>query len=264
MGFGSDNHSSRGVLPAIKRCVFFALVLCVAGCGLRTMTHPDNYRVQHGDTLYSIATQYGLNWREVARWNHIGPPYTIAVGQVLSLERYPTIPYPETSSQTSKNAAAKQSAPSQTPRKHRPVRKKTAKRAPPRKPRPKIINDGGKHWHWPATGKVLRTYDEAQPRQGIDIGGKLGSPVVAAQAGRVVYSGSGLKGYGKLIIIKHDERFLTAYSFNRRLLVDQGEHVKAGQKIAEMGKGPHNEDMLHFELRQDGDPVDPLRVLPSR
>lgn len=261
MGFGRINLGRSGGLPTVALAVICLLLAGTAGCTLKTVAHPDNYRVQRGDTLYSIATRYDLNWRDVARWNHIRAPYTISTGQILSLERYPTIPYPQRGVAPVNNPVAK--------KKPRAARTQQPAKTAPRKPAlvrktPAVIRDSSKHWRWPAQGKVLRTYEQSAPRQGIDIGGKLGSPVDAAEAGRVVYSGSGLKGYGKLIIIKHDDRFLTAYSFNRRLLVTQGDQVKAGQKIAEMGKGPHNENMLHFELRQDGQPVDPLLLLPSR
>lgn len=260
MGFGRNNSGRGGGIPAVTFIVICVLVVCTAGCTLSGVTRPDNYRVKRGDTLYSIATRYDLNWREVARWNQIRAPYALKPGQVLSLERYPTIPYPGQSGSASKSTAKKKPV---AAHKRQPTSTASRKPAVTHKPVP-IIRDSSKHWQWPAQGKLVRTYQQSAPRQGVDIGGKLGSPVVAAEAGRVVYSGSGLKGYGKLIIIKHDDRFLTAYSFNRRLLVTQGDEVKAGQKIAEMGKGPHNEVMLHFELRQDGEPVDPLRLLPPR
>lgn len=119
-------------------------------------------------------------------------------------------------------------------------------------------------WQWPASGSLLRAYDPSARRRGIEIGGEVGSPVYAASSGTVVYNGIGLKGYGKLIIVKHDEHYLSAYGFNRKSLVEQGQTVAAGAHIANMGLGPGNKPMLHFEIRHNGDPIDPQTVLPKR
>lgn len=119
-------------------------------------------------------------------------------------------------------------------------------------------------WQWPATGSLLRQYDPSSSRQGVEIGGKVGAPVYAASSGTVVYNGSGLQGYGKLIIIKHDAHYLSAYGFNKRSLVKQGQTVAAGAHIAAMGLGPGNKPMLHFEVRHDGEPMDPEKVLPEQ
>lgn len=263
MGFGRINLTGwHGVHPVVKQAWLWAVLACVffAGCTLSAITRPDEYTVRRGDTLYSVAQRYDLSWREVARWNNISPPYTLSPGQVLSLDRYPPVSYsPPSATQSSPKVAPKPAPSSQSVKARKPAQVKSA---PP--PAPKIIQDKSKQWRWPNDGPVLRSYEQTQPRHGIDIGGKLGDGIVAAEAGRVVYSGAGLKGYGKLLIIKHDERFLTAYGFNRKVFVAQGDSVKAGQKIAEMGVGPRNENMLHFELRQDGQPVDPQRLLPRR
>ncbi|WP_423820767.1 peptidoglycan DD-metalloendopeptidase family protein [Salinisphaera sp. SPP-AMP-43] len=119
-------------------------------------------------------------------------------------------------------------------------------------------------WQWPASGSLLRAYDPSARRRGIELGGNVGSPIYAASSGTVVYNGIGLKGYGKLIIVKHDEHYLSAYGFNRKSLVEQGQTVAAGAHIANMGLGPGNKPMLHFEIRHDGDPIDPQTVLPKR
>ncbi len=239
--------------------IFLGVLL--AGCSLSAITRHDQYTVRRGDTLYSVAKSYDLNWREVARWNNIQSPYTISPGQVLSLDRYPAIAYSDrgNSKPSAKSAKAPPPARSAAPK----PRKAAVDKPAPTRP-PPIVEDKSKNWRWPTSGAILRTYEQTQPRHGIDIGGSLGADIVAAESGRVVYSGAGLKGYGKLVIIKHDERFLTAYGFNRKVLVAQGDSVNAGQKIAEMGVGPRNENMLHFELRQDGQPVDPQRLLPRR
>lgn len=119
-------------------------------------------------------------------------------------------------------------------------------------------------WQWPASGSLLRSYDSSARRRGIEIGGKVGSPIYAASSGTVVYNGSGLKGYGKLIIIKHDEHYLSAYGFIERSRVKKGQTVSAGSQIADMGRGPGNKPMLRFEIRHDGDPMDPQKALPDR
>lgn len=119
-------------------------------------------------------------------------------------------------------------------------------------------------WQWPATGSLLRQYEPDSSRQGVEIGGKVGAPVYAASSGTVVYNGSGLQGYGQLIIIKHDDHYLSAYGFNKRSLVKQGQTVAAGAHIAAMGLGPGNKPMLHFEVRHDGEPMDPEKVLPKQ
>jgi lipoprotein NlpD len=127
------------------------------------------------------------------------------------------------------------------------------------------LSSGGVTWRWPSEGKVIAAYVSGEPtRQGIDIGGKAGDPVRAAADGEVVYSGNGLIGYGELIIVKHNANFLSAYGHNRSRLVKEGEKVKAGQAIAEMGASAGSRDELHFEIRKNGKPVNPLEYLPAR
>lgn len=225
----------------------------LAGCSLRQTFRPELHTVARGETLYSIAWDYGIKWQNLARWNGIEPPYTIYPGQELTLDPYgpvraeaPSSSRDEASSSTSRreqSAAKPTPAPAPTP--------------PASRPRP----DG---WRWPAGGAVLRAYTGGESLSGIDIGGKAGDTVHAAQAGRVVYSGTGLKGYGNLVIIKHDEHFLSAYGYNRKLLVEQGRQVRVGEAIAEMGVGPNQQPALHFEVRRDGAPINPREVLPPR
>lgn len=235
------------------------MVLVLAGCARSTYApvadrsfrygtaSGDYYTVQKGDTVYSIAWHHGLDEKALARWNGISPPYLIHPGDRLRL----TPP-----SRHSRHAAS----------------------APPRHPAPTTSHppgaqnahaagdDGGPYrWQWPAKGKLVRTFSKSfQGKQGIDIAGKPGEPVRAAAGGRVVYSGNGLVGYGNLLIIKHDRHYLTAYAYNRKLLVKEGDRVRAGQEIAQMGKGTDDGAELHFELRRDGKPVDPLKFLPPR
>ena len=119
-------------------------------------------------------------------------------------------------------------------------------------------------WQWPATGPIYRGFSPEQGSKGLDIGGEVGQPVLAVAAGKVVYSGSALKGYGELVIVKHDETYLSAYGYNRRRLVTEGDVVQPGQTIAELGVGPEQKAELHFEIRENGKPVDPMRFLPAR
>lgn len=203
-----------------------------------------SYVVQRGDTLYSIAWRNGLDYQTVAAWNRIAPPYTIYPGQRIQL-------YPPGAA-----AARKQSAPgmqSAAPG----VRPAPAETVPYSDPMPS--------WQWPATGPVLRRFDaDSTGKKGISIGGTHGTPVRAAAGGTVVYAGSGLVGYGRLIIVKHNDTYLSAYGHNKELRVNEGDAVRAGQVIAEMGSSGTNRIQLHFEIRRQGKPVDPLRYLPRR
>jgi lipoprotein NlpD len=202
--------------------------------------------VRRGQTLYRIATDNGINARDLAAWNGIAPPYTIYPGQRLRLYPGGSAPRPASS-----GGATVSRPPASTPR---PAPVPTA--APPSSPF---------SWRWPVDGVLLTRYAAGEPtQQGIDIGGSAGSPVRAAADGVVVYSGSGLVGYGELVIIKHNEQWLSAYGHNRARLVNEGQVVKAGQQIAELGHSGAARDMLHFEIRYNGKPVDPLAYLPKR
>lgn len=194
------------------------------------------YRVKSGDTLYSIAFESGVDYRELAAWNGIGPPYLIRPGQKLRLT-------PAFSAKTRPTAA--------------PTR--------PMTPAPAAIPDATPiRWAWPADGPVVREPSGSTTSRGLEIAGREGAPVRAAAAGKVVYAGSGLRGYGELIIVKHDETFLSAYAHNKRLLVQEGHQVKGGQVIAEMGRSDTTQVKLHFEIRRSGVPVDPTAFLPPR
>ncbi|HQU15421.1 MAG TPA: peptidoglycan DD-metalloendopeptidase family protein [Gammaproteobacteria bacterium] len=194
--------------------------------------------VRTGETLYSIAWRYRLNYHWLAAWNRIPPPYLIHPGQRLWLR-----------------------APQMAPR-HREVVRAPAR--PVRGPEP-VFTARPLAWRWPTAGLVVQAFAAQDPTgRGLEITGKLGQPVVAAAPGRVVYSGSGLRGYGQLIIIKHGNSYLSAYGYNRKLLVKEGDRVQAGQPIAEMGSVGGKPPMLYFEIRRDGKPVDPLRYLPRR
>jgi len=209
--------------------------------------------VRKGETLYSIAWQHGLDYRILAARNGIHPPYTIYPGQTLRLNP----------------AAASHSAKSITKRTLSTATKtgRHAASAPPGSAsrKPAASHAGRPHWQWPAAGRVISRFRRGDPRrQGIDIAGRVGSPVRAAADGKVVYSGNGLRGYGNLVIIKHNDIWFSAYAHNRRIRVREKENVKAGQTIAEMGSTGTDRIMLHFEIRRNGKPVDPLRYLPPK
>lgn len=203
------------------------------------------YVVKKGDTLYSIAFRYGLDYKSLARINGIQPPYTIFVDQTLRLKGSARLP-------------EKDSGPSKPP----PPRVVATR---PSEPLPEVSKAPVSAWRWPLDGKVVAGFSLKQPiNKGIDIGGKRGDKVVAAADGVVVYAGGNLRGYGKLVIIKHNDTFLSAYGNNERLRVKEGAKVKAGKSIASVGTSSAGVDMLHFEIRRDGKPVDPLKYLPAR
>ncbi len=206
--------------------------------------------VQRGQNVYRIATENGLTALDLALWNDIPPPYTIHPGQRLRL-------YPG-----GQRGVASQAPPKPATQPRPPV----ASTPRPVAPAPVVVPaTSSLTWRWPADGSVVETFASGDPtRQGVDIAGKGGQPVRAAADGVVVYSGSGLVGYGELVIVKHNEQWLSAYGHNRARQVNEGQVVKAGQQIAEMGRSGASRDMLHFEIRYNGKPVDPQQYLPKR
>jgi len=238
----------------------------------RQLAADGSYYVRRGDTLYAIAFSYGLDAMEVARLNGITSPYTIYPGQKLMLKP------PSGGAPGSSSAAGVEIKPLKTPA---PATTRTVEAPKPASdtgagtketaavPKPASPVSGSAvesgDWKWPTEGRVIRGFVAGDPaRNGLDIAGKEGQPVTATAAGQVVYSGDGLIGYGELIIVKHDENMLSAYAHNRVRLVKEGDQVWAGQKIAEMGRNSSDEQLLHFEIRQLGKPVNPLNFLPSR
>lgn len=220
--------------------------------GAENAGKPGYYTVKPGETLMRIAADNGQNWRDIARWSNLDNPNVIEVGQVLRV-----VP-PVTSTASAAPVApavagASTPAPSATPA---PAPAAAAAAAP-------AAADGNLGFIWPSSGTVIAGFDDAR-NKGLDIGGKAGDPVVAAADGRVIYSGAGLRGYGNLILIKHNNTYLTAYAHNQALLVKDDQVVKKGQKIAEMGSSDADRVKLHFEVRRQGKPVDPSRYLPSR
>ena len=224
---------------------------------------PEAYRIVSGDTLYSIAWRYGLDYKELARWNGISPPYTIYVGQRLRLEAPPNASAPS-GARVARQPAAAPAPSSATPSREVVVRLPPANNVEPSsldKPEPVRPANSKIRWQWPARGKITNA-DFVIGQRGINILGSRRQPIVAAAPGQVVYSGSGLVGYGKLIIIKHDDTFLSAYAHNETILVREGARVVGGQQIAEMGSTGTKQIMLHFEIRRNGKPVPPMQYLP--
>jgi lipoprotein NlpD len=214
---------------------------------------PGYYTVRPGDTLVRIGLDHGQNWRDIARWNQIDNPNVIEVGQVLRVAPEPAAP----------RTAVRNDRPAAVPRPSGTAPAEAARDIPREASGDTTAASPDLVWAWPSGGPVLQGFDE-QRNKGLDIGGKAGDPVVAAADGRVVYAGSALRGYGNLVILKHNGTFLSAYAHNQTLLVKEDQAVKRGQKIAEMGNTDAERVQLHFEIRRDGKPVDPARYLPPR
>jgi len=214
-------------------------------------TSPLEIRVKSGDTLYALSKNYHLSVAKLARLNHLKKPYELIPGQILRLKP---------SAEAQQHGVARSSSHYQ---RVRPEQTRTA-----RSSTPPVVVSAHKwpttiHWRWPVKGKVMRRYQRDKlGARGIDIAGRLGERINAAAAGKVVYSGNGLISYGNLVIIKHNDHFLSAYAYNHKLLVHEGQWVKAGQQIAEMGRKGSGQPRTHFEIRKNGKPVNPQYYLP--
>ena len=226
------------------------------------------YVVRRGDTLYSIAFRYGWDWKALAARNKIDAPYTIRPGQTIRFDGGPSATQPSVAKTTAPVAPVVVNKPaSDTSSASKPTSSATApsSQASASSPTPAPSGGGVSGWIWPTNGTLIgRFASNGSLNKGIDIAGQLGQPVLAASNGTVVYAGSGLRGYGELVIIKHSDTYVSAYGHNRRLLVREGQQVKVGQNIAEMGSTGTDRVKLHFEIRRQGKPVDPLQYLPSR
>jgi lipoprotein NlpD len=237
-------RAGGGTNTALVAAMLLAAIL-LAACGpaTRRANVPDTHIVRSGETLYTIAWRYGRDHRDLARWNRLGDGSLIYPGQVIRLDP----------------PAGARAAPRQPP---------VASGGPASRrsePLPSIPAEPPPPWAWPTAGRVVVEFGERPGSgTGVLIGGRSGQPVEAAAAGRVVYSGGGLIGYGQLIIIKHNDTYLSAYGHNASLLVREGEAIRKGQRIATMGEGPGREPRLHFEIRRNGKPVDPRQYLPAR
>lgn len=244
------------------------------------------YTVRRGDTLLRIALDHGENYRDIVAWNNLRDPDDIKVGQVLRVaapERERTanvqtqpVPAPPAATPPRKTEPRADKQPyteSVAARPESGARTEPVRPAAPApaSPAPAIAagstvtanDDDRLSWMWPADGRIVATFDEGR-NKGIDIAGRAGQQVVAAGAGKVMYAGSGIRGYGNLVIVKHNNSLLSAYAHNRKIVVKEGDNVAKGQMIAEMGDSDADSVKLHFEIRQQGKPVDPARFLPGR
>ena len=238
----SDRHVG---FPHRCRVGLFVIALLLAGCGgsaVRWDGYGDRHVVRQGETLFSIAWHYGKDHRELARWNGLGDGSLIHPGQVIWLRPVASASSNQGTRPVSSGSGAAQS-----------------------KPLPQIPSQPPPKWQWPTQGRVVGVFGG---RNGLDTGiliaGTRGQPVRAAAKGTIVYAGSGLSGYGRLIIIKHNDTYLSAYGHNESLLVREGEMVDQGQRVATMGEGQGQQPRLHFEIRRNGKPNDPLQYLPAR
>jgi lipoprotein NlpD len=233
---------------------------------------PGFYSVKAGDTLIRIGMDNGQSWRDIARWNNIENPNLIEIGQVLRVtppEETGVVVRPVSSTNVVTSPAPTNSASTSAPASNTSaVRPPVSAANPPHASTPanNLANSDSAEdavsFQWPTRGNVLAGFDEVK-NKGIDIAGKAGDPVLAAADGKVVYAGSGLRGYGNLVILKHNNTYLTAYAHNQSLLVKEDQAIKRGQKIAEMGNSDADQVKLHFEIRRQGKPVDPAKYLPA-
>jgi lipoprotein NlpD len=302
----SDRAAQPSTAPAAKPAQAPASAPAsapVAGAP-ETDPRPEFYTVKKGDTLYVIALDHGLDYKELAEWNGIENPNVIRIGQQLRLrapastvvtaplktppkvEGRPVggaapavaaneavksqpkavkVPYSDQALAQLSGQAQPPSKPAVAPSIIPPVVPPVAKTdpMPEEKPAASVEDDEKVAWGWPASGKVLTTFNESTNLKGIGIAGKLGQSVIASAPGKVLYSGDGIRGYGKLVIIKHNKVYISVYAHNQQLLVKEGQSVVKGQKIADMGASDADQVKLHFEIRRFGKPIDPLKLLPG-
>ncbi len=252
MGNGNFTDSGNTFLQLLKmphlyHFIFSILLLFLSACSAiqqHSLKGAGWYLVKPTDTLYSVAWRYGLDFQQLALWNNISEPYVINPGQQLVLIEPDKLPTKAESRGAKTGNSLK-------------------KQAVIVKPLAPSYNQAIR-WRWPVKGSVLNRFSiKDLDRRGIDIAGKIGQPVYAVAAGKVVYSGSGISGLGNLVIVKHDNTYLSAYAYNSNILVQEGSLVKTGAHIADMGNGKNNKPMLHFQIRKKGKPVDPLHFLPD-
>lgn len=270
--FGDERISTRVGLCFRRGCfaiawTIFIVVYCLslAGCGsapapVSSRTPPPSQKINHhivgkGDTLFAIAWRYELSVDILARANNLSRPYKIYLGQRLTLDMSRARVADSRPAQVAKAAPIKDMRPaSNKPREEKQVRVA--------QPKTYSLPKGNWGWQWPVKGAVARHYDTNRVFKGLNIQSEKGRKVGSAAPGVVVYAGRGLRGYGQLLIIKHSETYLSAYAHNRKMFVQEGQKVAAGQKISEVGGDPENNGRLYFEIRKNGKPVDPMRLLP--
>jgi len=240
--------------------------------GFENAGKPGYYTVKPGDTLIRIGLESGQSHKDISRWTALENPNKIEVGQVLRIvppvanETVSAKPVVAATSTTTALPPASNPAPAASTAASAPAKAASAPASAPAATPAPVAASGGDDtvaWMWPGNGAVLTGFDEVK-NKGVDIAGNAGDPVLAAAEGKVVYAGSGLRGYGNLIILKHNNTYLTAYAHNQTLLVKEDQTVKRGQKIAEMGNSDADRVKLHFEVRKQGKPVDPTKYLPAR
>ncbi|MFK5894267.1 MAG: peptidoglycan DD-metalloendopeptidase family protein [Pseudomonadota bacterium] len=219
------------------------------------------YYIRKGDSLYSIAWEYGLDFKDLAKWNNLKNPYLIFAGQRLNLKAKKTKGYAKTSRKNNikpqKKLKVKRKYKKNNYKKSNNKKIVIAKKQSQQQYKKKL------YWIWPAKGKLIQRFAPSKRKKGIDISLPNRKPIKAAESGKVVYSGHGLRGYGLLIIIKHNNQYLSAYAHNSKLLVNEGSKVKRNQTIALAGKTASDRVKLHFEIRKNGKPVNPLKYLPK-
>lgn len=279
------------LLRLISLLLSFSLLFgCAPSTNMAPVVKPGTgeHIVKRGDTLYGIAFARGMRYQDLATWNRIAAPYIIYPGQRLRLYGRRSVRKPSVNKTTATRVVRRkptQVVVAKAPRpKSKPIPRRVSKPAAkvPAKPvklTPKPVGNskktqvaatsktrsakGGLDWMWPTRGKLLKGFSaSSEGKKGIAITGKAGQPIVSAASGKIVYAGSGLRGYGKLIIIEHNKKYLSAYAHNRVLNIKEGDRVARGQPIAEMGNTGTSRVMLHFEIRRDGQAVDPTRYLP--
>ena len=221
---------------------------------------PTVYKVKAGDTLFAIAWRYGWDYKKLAKLNNIPAPYTIYVGQKIAFNAATASQVSQPAKTTAKSTT-KQVAKTTSTTVSKPKATTSKIVSPVMKPYKGKSNIA---WQWPIQGRLVESFNsKSETSKGVDIAAKPGSSVLAAATGQVVYAGDGIQGYGNLLIIKHNDTYLSAYAYNNRLLVKEGDIVKRGQQIAQSGKGPQLDGRLHFEIRKDGKPVNPQSYLPK-
>lgn len=255
----------------VLRCFIILCICSLYACGtsvhapVKELRQPPltakTYTIQKGDTLFAIAWRFDLDYRLLAKANNIPRPYVIQPGDTIHLT--------ESAGELLGSSNHKKVEKVAVDRSKKPVNQKTTKKtgiikkkSVEKSNRETLQTGKNEEWKWPVSGKVIRYFSpQDNLSKGIDISAKTGTPVISSRSGKVVYAGSQLKGYGNLIIIKHDAVYLSAYAHNRKILVKEGQQVKQGQKIAELGSSGTQSPKLHFEIRRQGKPVNPMKLL---